>query len=97
RTSANQTYSGRVVAVDRVNDLALIRLQTNGDRLPFVRLADPAAVEVGRRAYAIGSPFGLAGTLTTGILSGLPQRRLADRCGPQPRQFGGPSSIPTAN
>ncbi len=91
RTSTNQTYSGRVVAIDRTNDLALIRLQTNGDRLPFVRLAEPSAVEVGRRVYAIGSPFGLAGTLTTGILSRIaPNGDLQTDAALNPGNSGGP-------
>ncbi|MEB3827563.1 S1C family serine protease [Phormidium sp. CCY1219] len=71
-TSEGERYVGQVIATDRRNDLALVRLQTR-DRLPTVRIADPDGIRVGQRVYAIGSPFGLSGTLTTGILS-----RIAD-------------------
>ncbi len=61
-------YTGQVIATDPTNDLALVRLNTS-DRLPTVRLSDAQSIQVGQRVFAIGSPFGLSGTLTTGILS----------------------------
>jgi serine protease Do len=67
-TTAGKRYPGQVIAVDRQNDLALIRLNTT-DRFPSVRLANPNDIQVGQRVFAIGSPFGLSGTFTTGILS----------------------------
>lgn len=70
--STGERYIGETIATDRRNDLALVRLQTS-DRLPALPLADPSGIRVGQRVYAIGSPFGLDGTLTTGILS-----RIAD-------------------
>jgi S1-C subfamily serine protease len=39
------------------------------DRFPTVRLSNAENIQVGQRVFAIGSPFGLSGTLTTGILS----------------------------
>ncbi|MBO0348822.1 trypsin-like peptidase domain-containing protein [Phormidium pseudopriestleyi FRX01] len=71
-TSTGQTYIGDVIATDRRNDLALVRLQTS-DRLPALQVASRDGIRVGQRVYAIGSPFGLSGTFTTGILS-----RIAD-------------------
>lgn len=71
-TSTGQTYTGDVIATDRRNDLALVRLQTS-DRLPALRIASRDGIRVGQQVYAIGSPFGLSGTFTTGILS-----RIAD-------------------
>lgn len=71
-TSTGQTYIGDVIATDRRNDLALVRLQTS-DRLPALPMASRDGIRVGQRVYAIGSPFGLSGTFTTGILS-----RIAD-------------------
>lgn len=67
-TSNGNRYNGRVIAIDRNNDLALVQLQSS-DRLPALRLADNNGIQVGQRVYAIGSPYGLSGTLTTGILS----------------------------
>ncbi len=68
RTTKGDRYTGQVIATDAKNDLALIRLNTT-DRLPTVRLSDAENIQVGQRVFAIGSPFGLSGTLTTGILS----------------------------
>lgn len=68
RTSQGNRYPGYVIAVDRRNDLALVRLQTN-ESLPTIPIADRQGVQVGQQVYAIGSPFGLSGTITTGILS----------------------------
>lgn len=68
RTTKGDRYTGQVIATDAKNDLALIRLNTT-DRLPTVRLSGAENIQVGQRVFAIGSPFGLSGTLTTGILS----------------------------
>jgi len=67
-TTTGKRYTGQVIATDRANDLALVRLNTS-DRFPSVKLSNPASIQVGQRVFAIGSPFGLSGTLTTGILS----------------------------
>ncbi|NJK61346.1 MAG: trypsin-like serine protease [Synechococcaceae cyanobacterium SM2_3_1] len=68
-TAQGGRFLGQVIAVDRSNDLALIRLQTNGELFASLSLADPGGIRVGQQVFAIGSPFGLSGTLTTGILS----------------------------
>ncbi|MGB5962468.1 MAG: trypsin-like peptidase domain-containing protein [Coleofasciculaceae cyanobacterium] len=68
RTTKGLRYTGQVIATDAKNDLALIRLNTS-DRLPTIPLSSAATIQVGQRVFAIGSPFGLSGTLTTGILS----------------------------
>ncbi len=67
-TSSGKRYSGQVIATDPTNDLALVRLNTS-DRFPAVPLSSAENIQVGQRVFAIGSPFGLSGTLTTGILS----------------------------
>lgn len=67
-TNAGKQYTGLVIAVDSRNDLALIRLQTS-DRLPPIRIAGSNSILVGQRVFALGSPFGQSGTLTTGILN----------------------------
>ncbi len=71
-TADGTQYTGQVIATDRRNDLALIRLNATGP-FPFIPLAPESGISVGQQVYAIGSPFGLSGTLTTGILS-----RIAD-------------------
>ncbi|NJL03000.1 MAG: trypsin-like serine protease, partial [Spirulinaceae cyanobacterium SM2_1_0] len=68
QTMAGGIYEGQVVAVDVVNDLALVQI-ISGEVFPTVRLAGPGMTRVGQQVFAIGSPFGLTGTLSTGILS----------------------------
>jgi serine protease Do len=63
-----KTYNGQVLTIDRKNDLALVRI-TSSDRFPTITFADRENILVGQKVFAIGSPFGLSGTLTTGILS----------------------------
>lgn len=72
QTGNGQRYNGQVLATDAANDLALIQLRTN-ERLPYLRLAASEGIQVGQQVFAIGSPFGLSGTLTTGILSRIAQ------------------------
>jgi S1-C subfamily serine protease len=57
-----------VLADDPKNDLVLLKLK--GKDLPFLTLSTNAAVEVGTRVAVIGSPLGLEGTLSEGIVSG---------------------------
>ncbi len=63
-------YKAQVLGIDRRNDLALIKINA-GHKLPFVRLGDSDSLQVGQKVLAIGNPFGLDGTLTTGIVSSL--------------------------
>ena len=70
-TLADHTrYRAKVLARDRYNDLALIKIDPDG-KVPYLRLGDSDAVQVGQKVLAIGNPFGLEGTLTTGIVSSL--------------------------
>jgi S1-C subfamily serine protease len=77
-------YKARVLGTDPRNDLALVKIQAV-QQLPFLKLGDSDNLQVGQKVLAIGNPFGLGGTLTTGIVSSLgrtlqPQegRRLED-------------------
>ncbi len=67
-----KTYNGQVVTIDRKNDLALVRIASS-DRFSSLLFADRESILVGQKVFAIGSPFGLSGTLTTGILSRVAQ------------------------
>jgi putative serine protease PepD len=58
-----------VVGQDRSTDLALLRVDPGKRKLEPLRLADSDAVQIGDTAFAIGNPFGLDGTLTSGIVS----------------------------
>jgi S1-C subfamily serine protease len=52
-------------------DLALIKIEPKGKKLPVLKLGDSDGLQVGQKVLAIGNPFGLSGTLTTGIVSAL--------------------------
>lgn len=71
-----QEYEGDVIAYgDGGLDLAAVRIRGDQQDFPTIPVADPDTVEVGQRAFAIGSPFGLQGTFTTGIISRLDRDR----------------------
>lgn len=91
KTAQGRTYTGEVIAVDRSNDLALVQLATQ-DRFPTIPLAHANSIQVGQRVYAIGSPYGLSGTLTTGILSRVDPRTgdLQTDASLNPGNSGGP-------
>jgi len=63
--------SAQVVADDPSHDLALLKVDTGGEKLPTLSLGDSSTVQVGDSTYAIGNPFGLDHTFTTGIVSAL--------------------------
>jgi S1-C subfamily serine protease len=63
-------YKAKIVGTDPRNDLALIQI-TVDRKLPFLRLGDSDGLQVGQKVLAIGNPFGLEGTLTTGVVSSL--------------------------
>jgi S1-C subfamily serine protease len=74
----NEKYPGKVVGTDRDDDLAVIKVEVpRGQRLTVVKLGSSQGLEVGQKVLAIGNPFGLQRTLTTGVISGL-ERPLRD-------------------
>jgi S1-C subfamily serine protease len=74
--SNKKSYDARVVGTDKAHDLAL--LQIDAPNLQPVTLADSTELSVGQKVYAIGNPFGLAGTMTRGIISAIRPIRSAD-------------------
>jgi S1-C subfamily serine protease len=60
-----------LVGADPDSDLAVIKIDVAADKLQPVQLANSSAVQVGQLAIAIGNPFGLEGTMTTGIISAV--------------------------
>jgi S1-C subfamily serine protease len=74
--SNKHRYSAKVVGTDKTHDLAL--LQIDAPNLQAVTLADSTDLSVGQKVYAIGNPFGLAGTMTRGIISSIRSIRGAE-------------------
>ncbi|MFB6770380.1 S1C family serine protease [Streptomyces sp. NPDC127113] len=70
KTSDGKQYTAEVVGTDSKKDLALIKLE-NASGLKAASLGDSDAVGVGDQVVAIGSPEGLTGTVTSGIVSAL--------------------------
>ncbi|WSG28751.1 trypsin-like peptidase domain-containing protein [Streptomyces europaeiscabiei] len=69
-TSNGKSYTAEVVGTDSKKDLALIKLR-DASGLKAATLGDSAGVKVGDQVVAIGSPEGLTGTVTSGIVSAL--------------------------
>src|SRR5205085_5739811 len=64
-------YKGTVVGTDPTTDLAVVHVNAPASKLVPLSLADSSAVAVGDGVVAIGNPFGLDGTVTSGIVSAL--------------------------
>jgi S1-C subfamily serine protease len=65
------SYEAKPVGADPINDIAVIKVDAPRDALFPIRLGDSAEMKVGMRVFAIGNPFGLERTMTTGIISSL--------------------------
>jgi len=65
------TAEAELVGADADSDLAVIKVDVLASQLKPVELGDSDALRVGQRAIAIGNPFGLEQTMTTGIVSAL--------------------------
>lgn len=63
-------FPSKEIRSDRRTDLAVIYLDPKAGPFPFLELGDSEAMEIGDRVLAVGAPFGLAGTVTHGIISG---------------------------
>ncbi len=68
RLQSGEEFSAKIIGIDQETDLAVLKIET-GRELPFIKLADSDAAQIGDWVLAIGSPFGLAQTVTAGIVS----------------------------
>jgi S1-C subfamily serine protease len=69
--SDHNTYDAELVGVSPNHDLAVLRINAPKDKLPPIAIGTSADLQVGQKVYAIGNPFGLDQTLTTGVVSAL--------------------------
>ena len=86
---------GTVLGADSAADLAVLKVDVPADQLVALPLGDSDAVEVGQRVVAIGNPFGLSGTMTIGIVSGLGRILPTDVSAPGGGSFSAPDIIQT--
>lgn len=71
RFRSGDPVSARVIGVSPDHDLAVLRVSEAANRLPPIPIGTSADLKIGQAVFAIGNPFGLQQTLTTGIVSAL--------------------------
>ena len=91
--SDGTTVPATVVGADPNSDLAVLKVNVPSSQLHPVTMGDSAQVKVGELAIAIGNPYGLAGTMTEGIVSAI-SRSLPVGLDNQSAQTGPTYSIP---
>lgn len=65
-------YIGRIIGADRYSELAVLEVENiTRDKLVPLSLSDSSQLKIGEQVVAIGNPFGLSGSMTEGIVSGL--------------------------
>ncbi len=65
--SDKRIFKAKLIGTDPKSDIAVLKI--SGEEFPFIKIGDSDAIKVGDWAIAIGSPFGLSGTMTAGIIS----------------------------
>jgi S1-C subfamily serine protease len=66
-----KTFEAKIVGRAPDKDLAVLQIDTSADRLVRIPLGESSKLKVGQKVLAIGNPFGLDQTLTTGVISAL--------------------------
>ncbi len=80
RLNDGRTYKAGLVGASPMHDLAVLRINVPFDRPPAVPIGTSGDLRVGQKVFAIGNPFGLDYTLTSGLVSAL-DRTLSERGG----------------
>jgi serine protease Do len=86
RLSSGENYPARVVGFDRESDVAVLKVDAPRP-LPFAEIGDTSSMRVGDWVLAIGSPFGLDHTVTSGIISATGRVGIVDQQSGQIRPF----------
>ena len=84
-----RSYNAEVIGVDAATDIAVVQVEADSDLLKPLHFGDSSNLKVGMEVAAIGNPFGLSGTMTSGIVSAL------GRLLPQETGFSIPDVIQT--
>ncbi len=75
--SDRREFKAKVLLADTHTDLAVLRIDTRGERLPVVEFGDSDRLQVGDLVLAIGDPFGVGQTVTMGIVSALARTQVS--------------------
>ena len=75
--SDRREFKAKVLLADSHTDLAVLKIDTKGERLPTVEFGDSDHVQVGDLVLAIGNPFGVGQTVTMGIVSALARTQVS--------------------
>ena len=71
-------FEAVVIAEDKDSDLAILQIDTKGERLPVLQIDASNSLEVGDLVLAIGNPYGVGQTVTSGIVSALGRTQVSD-------------------
>ncbi len=71
RLADQSSWDAKLVGYEANKDLAVLKIDAPADRLRKIDIGESANLQVGQKVFAIGCPFGLDQTLTTGVISGL--------------------------
>jgi len=71
-------FEAKIVAEDKDSDLAVLQIDTKGERLPTLSIDTTNSLEVGDIVLAIGNPFGVGQTVTSGIVSAVGRTQVSD-------------------
>lgn len=71
-------FEAKIIAKDEETDLAILEIDTSGEILPSLRIGSGNPLEIGDIVLAIGNPFGVGQTVTSGIISALGRTNVTD-------------------
>ncbi|MEQ8826115.1 MAG: Do family serine endopeptidase [Filomicrobium sp.] len=75
--SDQREFDAKVIAQDKKTDIAILKIDGDGESFPFMRIANSDSLQVGDLVLAIGNPFGVGQTVTSGIVSALARSQIA--------------------
>ena len=75
--SDRREFDAEIILNDEKTDLAILRINTDGEKLPTLKFSNSDSIEVGDLVLAIGNPFGVGQTVTSGIVSALARTKVS--------------------
>ena len=76
--SDKREFKAKVLLADKRTDLAVLKIDTHGEKLPTIQFGNSDNLQVGDLVLAIGDPFGVGQTVTSGIVSALARTNVQD-------------------